>query len=80
MRASLAHRAGDAPRRNPKPTPGNAKPGTRSQVLIKVSTRGKRKHVTMVSGLDAYLPPGQTLKTVAKLMATRFACSASVGL
>ena len=35
--------------------------------------------MTIVTGLDAHLPPGMTLKSVAKTMATRFACSASVG-
>lgn len=50
------------------------------KVLIKVSARGRTKHVTLISGLEHCLPPGQTLKTVAKTMATRFACSASVGL
>jgi hypothetical protein len=50
------------------------------QVVIKVSSRGKSKHVTLVSGLEAHLPPGETLKSVAKAMAVRFACSASVGV
>lgn len=54
--------------------------GCGPQVVIKVSSRGRRKHVTVVTGLEAHLPPGKTLKSVAKTMATRFACSASVGL
>lgn len=33
---------------------------------------------TLISGLDAYLPAGETLKTTAKAMAVKFACSASV--
>ena len=34
--------------------------------------------MALISGLDAYLPAGETLKTTAKAMAVKFACSASV--
>ena len=57
---------------------GDRKSLDKAKVTIKVTRRGRRKHVTLISGLDAYLPAGETLKTTAKAMAVKFACSASV--
>ena len=57
---------------------GDRKSVDKAKVTIKVTRRGRRKHVTLISGLDAYLPAGETLKTTAKAMAVKFACSASV--
>jgi translation initiation factor 1 (eIF-1/SUI1) len=54
---------------------------SRTNIVVKLAKRGRRKHVTTITGLDVYLPLAgettgvvgvwETLKDVAKLMANK---------
>ena len=54
---------------------------SRTNVVVKLAKRGRRKHVTTITGLDVHLPlagdtrgvvgTGETLKDIAKLMANK---------
>jgi len=61
-----------------KPEPVKKKKQQPQRVVIETQKRGKRKHVTIVSGLET-VDPTVDLKKVAKQFASKFACGSGVG-
>ncbi len=58
-----------------EPKPDKKKPAKENFILIELSKRGKRKHVTYVFNLEKF---GLNLKDVAKIFSKKFACSSTV--
>ena len=57
-----------------KPRPPSKKQKQR-QIIVKITDRNKRKHVTTISGLDMY---EVDIKKLSKECSKKFACSSSV--
>ena len=55
--------------------PDKKKSKEKTQILIELSKRGKKKHVTYVFNLEKF---GLNMKDVAKLFSKKFACSSTV--
>ena len=49
--------------------------GDENEILIKLNARGRRKHITVITGFEKF---GLKLKKCAKDLSKKFACSASV--